>query len=339
MTDLTCRTSALTRQTAAQSITPAVRSRSRGSAVIMLGPRDSDRRRSGPRLAGREAQALAEHLGWLLMRGRAHSTADKRRRQITRLAAALPVPLLDADAAMLAAWRAGLGAADATVCAYVSHVRGFFTWAVQAGYLPADPAAGIPVPQHGRRLPRPIGETELLAAVENAAARIRPWLVLAGWTGLRAKEIALLRRECVLDNAASPVILVATDATKGHRERIVPLSPFVLAELRAAGIPGGGWMFTRRDGQHGPNAPGIVSKLCNEHLHCCGIAATLHQLRHRFGTQAYRVGRDLRAVQELLGHAHPATTAGYAAYESASAIEAVNGMPMPHWWQPAEPGR
>ena len=61
----------------------------------------------------------------------------------------------------------------------------------------------------------------------------------------------------------------------------------------------------------------------------CGFAATLHQLRHRFGTAAYDVDHDLRVVQELMGHATPATTALYAAISSASAVATVQALPAP----------
>jgi integrase len=57
--------------------------------------------------------------------------------------------------------------------------------------------------------------------------------------------------------------------------------------------------------------------------------ATLHQLRHRFGTAAYDVGHDLRVVQELMGHATPATTALYAAVASDSAVATVQALPAP----------
>ncbi len=60
------------------------------------------------------------------------------------------------------------------------------------------------------------------------------------------------------------------------------------------------------------------------------IAATLHQLRHRFATAAYQAaGGDLRLVQELLGHRSPVTTAGYAAYDQAAAAAAVEAIPAP----------
>ena len=81
-----------------------------------------------------------------------------------------------------------------------------------------------------------------------------------------------------------------------------------------------------RDRARGPVQ---ISHLCNQHLHDCGIAATLHQLRHRFGTGTYRVTRDLRVVQELLGHESVSTTAGYAAYDKADAIRAVENLPAP----------
>jgi integrase len=187
----------------------------------------------------------------------------------------------------------------------------------------------VPVPRVGRRLPRPISEADLFTALRQAPPRIRPLLVLAAWAGLRAKEIARLRRQHVLDTARPPVLLVVHDATKGRSERIVPLSDFVLGELRLHGLPASGWMFSRHDGAPGPNTPHMISLLCNQHLHDCGIAATLHQLRHRFGTVAYAASHDLRMVQELLGHADPQTTALYTAYDQADAARVVQALPSP----------
>ena len=264
----------------------------------------------------------------MLFRSKAE-TVYQRARGLVRLAAALPVPLLEADAAMLAAWRSRLSIGDQAVGDYVSHARQFYAWALAEDLVDDDPTARLPTPRHGRSLPRPIGDAALFAAVDVASARIRPWLILAAWAGLRAKEIALLRRECVLETLADPALLIAADATKGRDERIVPMSAFVLAELRAAGLPMSGWVFRRQDGPYGPNRPTRVSQMANRHLHECGLTETLHQLRHRFATETYRASRDLRAVQELMGHKRPETTAGYAAYASASAIDAVNALAIP----------
>jgi integrase/recombinase XerC len=273
--------------------------------------------------------AVDRHLEHLRLRGRAPGTIYQRRRALARLAAALPVPLLDATAVMLTEWRSALTVGDLAIAHYVSHAREFYGWALTADLRQDNPAAGLPVPRLGRRLPRPIGEDDLFAAVASAGDRIRPWLVLAAWAGLRAKEIAYLRREHVLDTARPPGLLIVREATKGRAERFVPLSSFALAELRAAGLPASGWVFRRRDGRPGPNHPWRVSKLANDHLHGQGIAETLHQLRHRFATQAFRYKRDLRAVQELLGHLDPASTAGYAAYDRADAAAAVEALPAP----------
>jgi integrase/recombinase XerC len=83
------------------------------------------------------------------------------------------------------------------------------------------------------------------------------------------------------------------------------------------------------DGRPGPNTPGLISHLANEHLHECGVAASLHQLRHRFATQAYQASRDLRAVQSMMGHTRPETTAGYAAFDQPAAAAAVEAIPAP----------
>lgn len=271
---------------------------------------------------------VKKHLEYLRLRGRAATTIYARERALARLAGLLGCPLLAATPADLWAWRAGLDLAPHTTCSYISHISQFYGWTVATGMLERNPAAGLPSPWPGRRLPRPIAERDLMMALAAAPARIRQWLVLAGWGGLRAIEIALLRRECVLDWAPSPVILLAADATKGGAEHIVPMSAFVRAELVPV-LPARGWVFPRYDGAPGPNTPGWVSKLCNRHLHECGLTATLHMLRHRFGSMTYQHDHDLRAVQEMLGHRRPESTAGYAAYHQPGAAAAVEALPVP----------
>jgi integrase/recombinase XerC len=274
-------------------------------------------------------QDIQRHLEHLRLRGLSRDTIYGRQRALARMAALLPVPLLEATPGHLYAWRARLDISDGGIGHYVSHAQQFYAWAAAEGLITGDPAAGLPRPRLGRMLPRPISEADLLEVLDAAPRRIRPWLVLAAWAGLRAKEIALLKVECVLVAARPPVILVATDATKGRTERIVPASAFVVAELAAACLPARGYAFRRMDGQPGANSPWVISKLANDHLHDCGYPETLHQLRHRFGTMVYRVRRDLRSTQELMGHSSPSTTAGYAAYDREEAVDDVEALPAP----------
>jgi integrase/recombinase XerC len=265
------------------------------------------------------------------LRGLAVTTITDRQHALGRLAVSLGSPLADATPADLLGWRRSLEyLSPGSIGTYVGHARAFYAWAQAQGLCDANPAAALPVPRLGRRIPRPISEDDLMCALDSAPRRIRLWIVLAAWAGLRAKEIALLRAGCIQIAAAPPVLLVAADATKGLNERAVPLCSFAVGEIRAAGLPGSGYAFRREDGQSGPNTPNLVSHLANRHLHRMGIAATLHQLRHRFGTQAYRAsGRDLRMTQELLGHARPDTTAGYAAWDRPAALAAMEELPAP----------
>jgi integrase len=273
-------------------------------------------------------RVVERHLADLRLLGQSEGTIYARRRAIARMAALINVPLLEATHEDLTAWRASLRVTDNSVVHYASHARQFFDWAVANGHCDRNPAKGLLVPYLSRGLPRPIGEEPLMTALAGAPARIRPWLVLAGWAGLRAKEIALLRRECVLDTAIPPVLLIARYATKGRRERVVPMSGFVVAELRPH-LPRAGWVFPRLDGKPLPNSPARISQAANAYLHSIGIAETLHQLRHRFGTVGYSLTLDLRLMQEQMGHARPETTAGYASYNQAGAMEMVEALPVP----------
>jgi integrase len=278
---------------------------------------------------GLPAGVLAAHLTYRRQQGHSEGTIEARRYALQRMAARIPVPLLDATPADLLAWRASLTVTGNTVKGYVAAAHSFYDWAVREGLRADNPADGLPVPRGVRGLPRPISEEALMDAVTTAPPRVRPWLTLAAWAGFRACEIARLRRESVLDTASPPVLLVASDATKGHHERVVPMSAFVLAELRVAGLPRAGWVFPRYDGKRGCNSPAVISHVANAHLHACGANATLHQLRHRFLTMAYRASKDLRLVQDLAGHASPSSTAGYAAYDRESAVVIVEAIPVP----------
>ena len=290
--------------------------------------------RTGPDLI--PEPVLHAHLSWLTQRGQSPNSVRARRLALHRMAAVIGVPLLDATAADLARWRAGLRVTGNTTVTYIAHAASFYAWAIREGLRADNPATGLPVPRYIRGLPRPIGESDLMAALAAAPPRVRPWLILAAWAGLRAIEQAKLRRDRVLETNTPPVLLIASDATKGHAERVIPISGFVLGELRTyqrdqhhTGMPRAGFLFPRWDGGNGHTSPQVISHLSNAHLHACGIDSTLHCLRHRFLSCIYQETLDLRLTQELAGHASPRTTAGYAAFNQAGAAEAVNAIPAP----------
>lgn len=274
---------------------------------------------------------ITSHLDHMRLLRRAPGTIGARQRALARMAALLPVPLLDATPADLLAWQAGLNLTDGAAANYVRHAQVFYRWAVEAGFIGTDPSAGLPVPRTGRRLPRPIAERDLMEALDCAPRRIRLWIVLAAWAGLRACEIAYLRTENIMLHARPrPLIYIAADATKGLTEHVVPLCTFAREEVTAAGLPATGWAFRRRDGQGGPNTPQRVSHLCNRHLHGCGSTATLHKLRHRFATEFYEAsGHNLLALRDALGHLSIQSTTVYTLTCTAAASEAAEKIPAP----------
>lgn len=267
---------------------------------------------------------VAAHLRHLSLEGKAKLTVYHRERALTRLANALPVPLLDADAEDLYAWRAGLTTGDGTIAADVSHVKMFYRWAVKQGYLLTSPAEEIPVPKVRRRIPRPITEADLDRAIGSANARVRLWLILAGWAGLRACEIAALRVEDMRLSSKEPVLIVRG---KGDKERVVHLCDFAARELLKARLPKSGLAWRKADGS--PLRAWWVSKLCNEHLHEEGVASTLHKLRARFATALCDAGAHILTVRDQMGHASVQTTEIYTKSSNAGAKAAVNKLPVP----------
>lgn len=194
---------------------------------------------------------------------------------------------------------------------FISQVGCFYRWAHDEGLIKDNPARVLVRPRVPRGLPHPISEDDLAVAISCAPQDVRAMLVLAAYEGLRAGEIARLSREDIRDNDDPPILIVHG---KGGKVRAVPLSQHVAMELYALRLPSRGFVFRRRDGKPGGMPPHRVSQICNHYLHALGITESLHSLRHRFATVGYRHTLDLRAVQEVMGHASPITTAGYAAF-------------------------
>ncbi|MEU9022325.1 tyrosine-type recombinase/integrase [Actinomadura sp. NPDC048394] len=266
---------------------------------------------------------VREYLTRLHLKGRSPRTITEYRRRLTRLADSLEASFQEATPDDLLRWRTGLQHSDTTISAYANTARTFFAWLARTGRIEQSPADDLPIPARRRGIPRPISEDDLDYAIENAPHRIRPWLVLAAYAGLRAQEIAYITRQDLLNTYRPPMIHVSEEMAKGSKEAMVPLIPYVWSELQAYGLPRRGYLFLRARGS-GPNSPKTVSNIASEYLHECGFDETLHQLRHFFGTSVLETsGGNIRVAQEALRHSSVSSTMVYTAVQPRDAVRAV----------------
>src|SRR5690606_22330993 len=113
----------------------------------------------------------------------------------------------------------------------LSHLAGFYRWCVVEGYRDDDPTMRVPRPKLPRNLPHPIPEDDLARAIALAEpTRVRPWLMLAAYAGLRACEIAPLRGEDLWWHTDPPLLVIQQG--KGGDMGTVPIAPDLEAELR-----------------------------------------------------------------------------------------------------------
>ena len=221
--------------------------------------------------------------------------------------------------------RAGLS--NATVGRKRAALGSLCRYLVGEGVLAANPldvVEGSTRPE--RRLPHVLGQDEisrLLAAPDRATPRGRrdaALLELLYGAGLRVSEVVALRAGDVDDKRG----LVRVRRGKGAKERLVPVGAPALAALEAhlaarphspARRPGGEgapFLFPgRRPDQ--PVGTCLVWRAIKEHARRAGLSRlpSPHWLRHSFATHLLNGGADLRAIQEMLGHANIATTQVY----------------------------
>jgi integrase/recombinase XerC len=229
-----------------------------------------------------------------------------------------------------------LGYARASIARRVGAIRTFYRWGVAVGQLVDDPAALLGSPKVVNRLPTVLRPAEAAALAEAPAAaaagsapdvpsdedpieravrlRDRAVLELLYGSGLRVSEVAGLTLDRVdLDRGRVNVL------GKGDKERDLPLSDFAVDAIDAYVSAGRPMMagddhrtfFFNRKGKplSGRDIRAMVEQYAERLLP--GRRVTPHTLRHSFATHLLEGGADIRAVQELLGHASVATTQRY----------------------------
>ncbi len=260
-------------------------------------------------------------------------TLDAYRRDLTRvldLAAGEGKPVAPAswdqpllERAMRDLFRTG-HAATSTARALAAW-RSFGRFCVRRGVLATDPARALPFPRLPKRLPRTLPRLDLNAALdqlagsrEPAAARDLALIEMTYSSGLRISELVGLHRGD-LDRGARLLRVRG----KGRKERVTPVGERALAALDlylAAGHRESGPrdepLFLGRGRAGGAAAalsPRTVQRLVRRRLAVVagGLGVTPHALRHSFASHLLDAGADLRAIQELLGHASLSSTQVY----------------------------
>jgi integrase/recombinase XerD len=255
-------------------------------------------------------------------RGLSETTISKRALTYRSFAAWItPRDLLDATEDDIMAWIDGRRVGPSTRAWHISNLACLYDYGVAWDWLERSPMRRIQRPRWPKGLPRPISDEDLMMALELADARTRCWLLLAAYDGLRAQEVAGLRREDVLDSHDPE--LLAVRKGKGNKERVVPLNRHVRIALHEFGMPRSGWLWP---GQRGPLRPNTVSRYVARFLQGIGVNATLHQGRHFFATRVYRETKDLRLVQALLGHEDITTTARYTKVVPLEGVDVVRDL-------------
>lgn len=294
-----------------------------------------EHRRRGPapkRLAKAWEQPVWDFSAWLRGSKRQEATVAQRCLHLRWLSEVAADPW-SVSTGQLQLWLSNPDWSPGTARSARSSIRVFYRWALLAGHIevsPADRLESIRVP---RSLPRPTPDGALRQALAGADDRTRLMICLGALGGLRRAEIARLHTRQI-----SPTEMHIIG--KGGHHRIVPMHPLLWQELNAEfarrrqGRHGTGWngRFVKYPGYLFPSdlspeplTPRWVGRLVSLAL---PDTWTTHSLRHRFATMSYAEQRDLLAVQQLLGHSKPETTAVYARVPDGALRTAVLGVTL-----------
>lgn len=241
--------------------------------------------------------------------------------------------LLSAGPSDLRAWMAherGRGLSARSLARALSSVKNFIAWAADRDGAEATVILSARAPKFRAKLPRPLtpdAAQEMIATVGDdavqdwVAARDIAVLTLLYGCGLRISEAL------ALTGADNPLPEVLRITGKGGKTRIVPVLPAArqAVEAYAAICPHD---LARaeplfRGARGGGLNPRLVALAMERARGRLGLPATAtpHAMRHSFATHLLAAGGDLRAIQELLGHASLSTTQAYTAVDAARLME------------------
>ncbi len=228
----------------------------------------------------------------------------------------------------------GAGRSARGIALILSGWRGFFAWAARQGLVPMNPVDGVRAPRAPKPLPKALGVEDALQLVNHVNAEADPWLEardaamaeLLYSSGLRVAELVGLDAVPGPDTerlARGWIDLAAGEAHvlgKGSKRRIVPVGSAAVQALQswlavraqplAAGAPEPALFIGRRGAR-------LTTQSAWARLRArarqAGLTTSVHPhvLRHSFASHLLQSSGDLRAVQELLGHASIATTQVY----------------------------
>jgi integrase/recombinase XerC len=253
----------------------------------------------------------------------------------------------DIDATAVSGFLADLhrrGNSRASAARKLASLRTFFRYLRREGQMEDDPAALVGTPKREKKLPAHLAEQEMSRLLETPdlstpfGRRDRAILELFYASGLRLSELVGLDLDDV--NLSGRVVRVLG---KGGKERVVPFNRTAGQAIKAwlgdlemltstfAGERGRGPTSSRKSGRAlfvnyrgGRLSTRSVDRLVRKYVAQCStrFGISPHALRHSFATHLLQRGADLRAIQELLGHARLSTTQRYTHVNATQLIDA-----------------
>ncbi len=226
----------------------------------------------------------------------------------------------------------GRGVAARSLARTLSAVKGFARWLAERDGFDATAILAVRSPKFQRKLPRPLSESaareviELMGSLPRedwVAARDAAVVTLLYGCGLRISEALSLT------GADTPLPEILRIRGKGGKERVVPVLPAARAAVAeyvrlcpfpVADEPDEALFRGARGGTLNPR---LIAGAMEQARHALGLPATAtpHALRHSFATHLLSAGGDLRAIQDLLGHASLSTTQAYTAVDASRLME------------------
>jgi integrase/recombinase XerC len=253
-------------------------------------------------------------------------TAHRGQMEGTRAVADLPQT--DLRAWMAAERARGVGAR--TLARALSAVKGFTGWLAEREGFDASTTLSARGPKYRRKLPRPLTPDGAMAMIDTVGDQARE-----EWVQARDIAVVTLLYGCGLrisealglTGAAHPLPQVLRIIGKGGKERLVPVLPAAAkavadyVRLCPYDLTREGALFRGHRG--GPLNPRLIALVMEKARMQLGLpaSATPHAMRHSFATHLLSAGGDLRAIQELLGHASLSTTQAYTAVDAARLME------------------